>query len=194
MKPSTEYNIAISDAIHGFIMEVAIPAFVGMTKKLTLRNSINIVVLVVVFIFTTSPAIAKEIPYYATIKSDEANIRTGPNVRYPIQWTYKRKNWPVQVTATFERWRKISDIYGEIGWIHENLLSNNRYALIKANGFQEIYRLPLNTSSKVFIAENSVIVDIKECKNLWCKIRVEGHEGWVKQENLWGINKAEAIE
>ncbi len=137
---------------------------------------------------------SKDMPYYASIKSDEANIRMGPSVRYQIQWLYKRKNWPVQVSATFERWRKISDKQGEIGWIHESLLSNKRYALIKTEGVEEVYRLPLVTATKVFIVENGVVVEIKECKNDWCKIRADRNDGWIKIENLWGVDKGEVIE
>ena len=149
---------------------------------------------VVAFMLLSTPVIAREMPYYASIKSDEANIRTGPSVRYPIQWIYKRKSWPVQVTATFERWRKITDVHGEIGWIHESLLSNKRYGLVQTNGVQEIYRLPLLTSTKVFIVENGVVAEIKECKNDWCKIRVENHDGWIQSEKVWGVGKGEVVE
>jgi len=157
-------------------------------------SAIKLFVIISLFVAVAAPVFAKDIPYYATIKSDEANIRTGPSARYPIQWTYKRKNWPVQVTATFERWRKISDINGEIGWIHEVLLSNKRYGVVKTEGVQEAYRLPLPTSSKVFIIENGAVAEIKECKNDWCKIRAGGHEGWLKGENIWGVGKGEVIE
>lgn len=145
-------------------------------------------------VLASSAAFAKDMPYYASIKSNEANIRSGPSVRYPIEWLYKRQNWPVKVTATFERWRKISDSQGEIGWIHESLLSNSRYGLVKTQGVQEVYRLPLTTSAKVFIVENGVVVYIKSCKDDWCKIRTDGHEGWIRSENLWGIDKGEVID
>lgn len=133
-------------------------------------------------------------PYYASIKSDEANIRSGPSVRYPIQWLYKRQHWPVQVTATFERWRKISDITGEIGWIHESLLSKSRYAVVTVEGSQEIYRLPMLTSAKVAIVEDNVVVELLECKNQWCKVNAEGTEGWIMSANLWGVDKEEVFD
>lgn len=164
-----------------------------MDYKKLLYNIRSYCWIILILLFSL-PSIAKDIPYYASIKSDEANIRSGPSARYPIQWTYKRRNWPVQVTATFERWRKISDIHGEIGWVHEVLLSNKRYGIVKTDGVQEIYRLPLLTSKKVFIVENGVAVELKECKNDWCKIRSENHEGWLKTENIWGVNKGEIIE
>ncbi len=140
------------------------------------------------------PAAAREMPYYASIKSEEANIRSGPSVRYPIQWLYKRHNWPVQVTATFERWRKISDVNGEIGWIHESLLSNKHYVVVKTEGVQEIYRLPLATSSKMAIVENGVVAELEECKEGWCKIAAEGIEGWVQSASLWGVDKEKPAE
>lgn len=148
----------------------------------------------ILFLLLSAPVEAREMPYFASIKHDEANIRSGPSVRYPIQWLYKRKNWPVKVTATFERWRKIDDANGEIGWIHESLLSNKRYALVKTDGVQEVYRLPLLTSNKVFIVENGVIAEVKECKNDWCKINADDKDGWIKSESLWGVNKGEVID
>lgn len=33
----------------------------------------------------------KFIPHFSSIKSSEVNVRKGPNVRYPIEWVYKKK-------------------------------------------------------------------------------------------------------
>jgi SH3-like domain-containing protein len=147
----------------------------------------------ITLIIFAQPSFAKEVPYYASIKADEANVRTGPSSRYQIQWTYRRQNWPIKVTATFERWRKISDISGEIGWIHETLLSKSRYGVIKSKNTQDVYRLPLLSSAKVFKVENGVTIKFKECKNNWCKIRTNGYEGWLQTENIWGIDNNEII-
>jgi SH3-like domain-containing protein len=132
-----------------------------------------------------------ELPYYASIKSDKANIRTGPSVRYPIDWIYMRPNWPVQVTATFETWRKIKDINGDIGWIHESLLSGRRYGVVKTNGVQEIYRLPITTSTVTLIAEDGVVAEILSCKSNWCKVKIDDEKGWIDSKHLWGIREDE---
>ena len=145
-------------------------------------------------ILFTFPAAARDMPYYASIKSDKANIRSGPSVRYPILWMYKRPDWPVKVTAQFERWRKISDTHGEIGWIHESLLSNKRHVLVATNGATELFRLPLLTSSKVAIVENGVIAAWEECKPKWCKISIENVEGWIETDKLWGVAEADISE
>lgn len=156
-----------------------------------LPNSIKIIIFLLLLFICSQDANAapKDLPYFASIKTDEANIRSGPSARYPIVWTYKRNNWPVTVTATFERWRKISDIYGEIGWIHEALLSNRRYVTIKGEGVQEAYRLPLDNSAKTFIIETGAVAELKECnKTNWCKVRAEKHDGWIKADYLWGAS------
>lgn len=127
-------------------------------------------------------------PYYASIKADEANIRTGPSVKYPIQWVYKKKTWPVKVTATFEGWRKIEDINGEAGWIHRVLLSDRRTVLINTNknSVQEIYRLPILTSKPILIVEKGVIAKLISCKKNWCKISLNDENGWIERKYLWG--------
>ncbi len=39
------------------------------------------------------------VPRFASLKSDEVNMRSGPGQRYPIVWVYKRKAMPVEITA-----------------------------------------------------------------------------------------------
>lgn len=121
-------------------------------------------------------------------------MRTGPSVRYPIQWVYQRESWPVEVTATFEGWRKIRDIKGEAGWIHESLLTGKRNAVISTHGVQEIYRLPMNNTKVVAIAESGVVAELEECKKQWCKVAVEKKEGWIESKYLWGVKSDEVFD
>ena len=39
------------------------------------------------------------LPRFVSLRSEEVNMRTGPGVRYPVDWVYKRKNMPVEVIA-----------------------------------------------------------------------------------------------
>lgn len=132
--------------------------------------------------------------YYASIRSSEANVRTGPNVRYPIQWVYQRKNWPVKIIASFEQWKKIADIEGEEGWIHETLLTNRRHALIQSADIVKAYRLPVPTAAPVLMLEKGVIVGLKQCQNGWCKIHVADKDVWLQEQYLWGVDKGESFE
>ena len=52
------------------------------------------------------------IPRFASLRSDEVNVRTGPGTRYPVDWVFKRKSMPVEIVAEYENWRKIRDWQG----------------------------------------------------------------------------------
>ncbi len=66
------------------------------------------------------------LPRYVSLRAEEVNMRTGPGVRYPVDWVYKRRNLPVEIIAEFGTWRKIRDVEGAQGWIHQSMLSNRR--------------------------------------------------------------------
>ena len=127
----------------------------------------------------------KQVGYYMSIKSTEANIRTGPSIRYPIKFVFVNKNEPVKVISEFEHWRKIYDIDGENGWIHESMLSKRNTAIVIGNQNRILYKTP---SFKIQIAsiEPKVRVKIKQCNEQNCKIQVEDIEGWIEKEYLWG--------
>src|SRR5215471_20860346 len=72
------------------------------------------------------------IPRFATLKSDEVNVRTGPGSRYPVDWVFKRKGMPVEIVAEYEVWRKIRDWQGASGWVHQSLLTGKRSFIIPA--------------------------------------------------------------
>ena len=137
---------------------------------------------------------AQKLPYYASIRADTANVRTGPSVKYPIQWVYLQPGWPVKVAATFERWRKITDIKGEAGWIHESLISSSRYVLVETNGVQELLRLPMKSSNVVAIAEDGVVAKLLSCKSGWCKVDAGEKEGWIRAKHLWGVDDGEVVD
>ena len=66
------------------------------------------------------------LPRFASLKTDEVNLRTGPGTRYPIDWVYKRRDLPVQIEREFEVWRLIADSEGVKGWVHQATLTGRR--------------------------------------------------------------------
>lgn len=129
----------------------------------------------------------KEVPYYASLKSNETNVRTGPSIKYPIQWVYKKEGWPVKVVATFEGWCRIEDFFGEAGWVHGTLLTNKRNVVLQSNGAQEVLRNPMSSSETRFIVESGVVAELDYCKNQWCQIEIDTLKGWVPEKVLWGV-------
>ena len=81
------------------------------------------------------------IPRFATLKSDEVNVRTGPGSRYPIDWVFKRKGMPVEIVAEFENFRKIRDWQGASGWVYQGLLTGKRSFIIPSK-VANLYKTP----------------------------------------------------
>ena len=73
------------------------------------------------------------LPRFASLRSNEVNLRTGPGTNYPVDWVLTRRAMPVEVLAEFDIWRKIRDWQGTVGWVHQSMLTGNRTALILAS-------------------------------------------------------------
>ena len=43
-------------------------------------------------------------------------------------------------------------------------------------------------SNPIALLKKGRLVKIKKCNDNWCKIKSGNYTGWVKVENLWGIN------
>lgn len=140
------------------------------------------------------------LPRFASIKSSEANIRTGPSTRYPILWVYVNVGEPVEIIAEFEQWRKIRDRLGDVGWIHKSMLSGVRNAIVKTDKkrkFQDLRLAPHAASNVIAKIEANSVGSVKKCKKNWCQLSFihEGDrvEGWLLREKIWGIYAKEEI-
>lgn len=125
-------------------------------------------------------------PFYASTRSDLINVRTGPGVRYPIRWVYKRNYWPVEVVTVFEDWYKIRDTSGVAGWAHKSLISGKRYVVAEGDQPQPVLKQPDPHAAPVFMIEPGATASLENCNAGWCLIRAEGYEGWAEQTILWG--------
>jgi hypothetical protein len=84
----------------------------------------------------------KKPPYWASIASGEAMMRTGPGRNYPGVWLYKRRDLPVRVLKIYPNWRKIEDPDGEQGWMLVTLLSDRRTAIVKPGSPRDVRTKP----------------------------------------------------
>ncbi len=137
---------------------------------------------------------AYPLPRFVTTASNEAFVRSGPGKKYPVQWVFKRSGLPVEITLEFDHWRKIRDHEGQEGWMHRSLLSGKRHAIIMSQDTVSMYNKPDKSNRVIALIEPSVIVKIRRCKAVWCRIEASGYHGWVEKENLWGIYADELIE
>ena len=136
----------------------------------------------------------KKPPYWASIASGEAMMRTGPGRNYPGVWLYKRRDLPVRVLQIYPNWRKIEDPDGEKGWMLVTLLSDRRTAIVKPGDARDIRTKPDAAAPVRYRAEAGVVGLIEECNAGWCRIEIGKRRGYIARNALYGLDPSETID
>lgn len=134
------------------------------------------------------------IPRFVSLSKDKVFVRTGPALRYPIKWIYVRQGLPVEIVQEFDTWRKIRDVAGEEGWIHQSLLSGKRNAIIAAEKGATLLRKPESDAKAVAQIENGTQVTIESCESGWCQVEAGGFSGWIEIKSIWGVYESEELD
>jgi SH3-like domain-containing protein len=141
------------------------------------------------------PVLAKSglpVPRFVSLRSPHINVRVGPGKDYPIEWVYMRANLPVEIIAEFENWRKIKDVEGSEGWVHQSMLTGTRHALVQKTA-QDIKDQPRIDSKTVAQIEPEVMVRLLKCQGEWCRVQIESIRGWLPKTALWGVYPGEIV-
>lgn len=133
------------------------------------------------------------IPRFVSLRADEVNLRTGPGVRYPVDWVVQRRGLPVEVVAEFEAWRKIRDQEGVEGWVNKAMLSGRRTILVTGD-VRTLRRSHSADAPAVARVEPGVVARLVKCDESWCKVEVDNYDGWLQRSELWGLYPGEKIE
>ena len=131
------------------------------------------------------------VPRFVSLRSDEVNVRTGPGIRYPIDWVFLKKTMPVEVLAEVDTWRKIRSLDGTEGWVHQSMLTGRRTAIVIGSETHALYKRNDPNTPTVALLEPGVIGSLLECRDAWCRLEVGGQKGWLLRDQLWGVLPAE---
>jgi SH3-like domain-containing protein len=144
---------------------------------------------------TAAPAAENKLPVprFVTLKSDQVNLRAGPGDRYPIEWVLTKKDMPVEILAEFEHWRKVRDIDGTEGWVHQRMLAGKRSVLVKGE-VRPLLRRPEPGAEVVARVEPGVVARLQECKGSWCRVEAQSVSGWVRRSEVWGVYPDEVVQ
>lgn len=134
------------------------------------------------------------LPRYAALGSNQVNLRIGPDLRYRIDWTYQRRDLPVQIIEEHSIWRRIRDPEGTEGWVQRPLLSAKRTFLVQGEE-GVLRRQPQADAAEVARLKPGVIGSIRRCEaaSPWCEAKVGDHQGWIRRAEIWGVVPDEAI-
>ncbi len=138
------------------------------------------------------------LPRFVSLHSDEVNMRTGPGVRYPIDWVYQRQGLPMQIIDEFEAWRRVRDRDGTEGWVHKSMLSGRR-TIVVMGATQALREEPLSGAQVLAYLEAGFIARLGSCLEGWCEVTatsVEGqrYRGWLPRSGFWGVFEGEVVE
>jgi len=132
------------------------------------------------------------VPRFVTLKSNKVNMRVGPGREYPLSWVYKQQYLPVKVIAEFDVWRKVIDHEGTTGWVHGQLVTLKRFALIQSR-LTKLYRKADFESPVVAVADKGVIMELQTCAPQWCRVANDDVRGYVRREDIWGVLETETL-
>lgn len=146
------------------------------------------------------------LPRFATIRSTPVNVRVGPGTRYDISWVYVKSGQPVEIVQEFDTWRKIRDVDGSEGWVHQNMLSGKRAGI--AAPWLDDQQIPLRAQRNDGGGVRAYLVpgyrvDIAGCDGTWCEVKATAqagtgpgatYSGYLPQVELWGVYQGEAFD
>jgi SH3-like domain-containing protein len=137
------------------------------------------------------------VPRFVSLKPDRVNVRGGPTRDHEVTFVYTRAGLPVEITAESDNWRRIRDWEGSEGWVYHSLLSGRRTAVVTPKDKNQL--VPLHDKGErdaavVAQLQAGVQASVKRCTGSWCHIAGTGFDGWVLQEQLWGVYPNEKVE
>lgn len=137
------------------------------------------------------------VPRFASTKADRVNVRGGPDKDHDVAFIFMRVGWPVEITAEYDNWRRIRDSDGSQGWVYHSLLSGRRTAAVTLKDKTALVPLRAEadaTSPVVARLGVGVVGTIKSCNGSWCHLAGKNFDGWIEQNDLWGVYPNEHIE
>ena len=135
-------------------------------------------------LFFTHISFANEI--FVSLKKNKVNVRYGPSFESDIKYVYKKINLPLKQIDKKENFRRIIDLKNNSGWIHVSQLKKSNSVITTKNKI--LFKKPTSFAKPVAKIKEGRLLIVKICEQNWCKISSEGFEGWIKADNIWGLN------
>jgi SH3-like domain-containing protein len=133
------------------------------------------------------------VPRFASLRSNEVNLRTGPGTRYPIDWVFTREGLPVEITAEYDIWRRVRDPEGAEGWVHKSALTGKRMGMVTGTS-RELRDSTDPQSAIVAHLEPGVVGQIQSCAKDWCKLKFDSVKGYLRKTEFWGAEPGEVFD
>ena len=130
-----------------------------------------------------STSIAEET--YVSLKKSKVNVRYGPSFESDIKYVYKKINLPLKQIDKKENFRRIIDLKNNSGWIHISQLKKIN-SVISTND-KILFKKPSSFAKPIAQIKKGRLLILQKCEKNWCKIKSNNFEGWIKNDNIWGL-------
>jgi SH3-like domain-containing protein len=145
-------------------------------------------------LITGAQAQERKIPYWASIATGDALMRTGPEKTFPATWRYRRRDLPVQVVQIYGDWRRVKEVDGTEGWMLSTLLSAKRTAMVVGQVPAAMHAAPEDGAAINWQAEPGVVGKLPSCSGRFCLFDVGGKKGYIRADQIWGASPGEVFE
>ena len=133
-------------------------------------------------ILTTS-SVAEET--FVSLKKSKVNVRYGPSFDSDIKYVYKKINLPIKQIDKKENFRRIIDLKNNSGWIHISQLKKIN-SVISTND-KILFKKPFSFAKPIAQIKKGRLLILQKCEKNWCKIKSNNFEGWIKNDDIWGL-------
>tara|TARA_B100000575_G_scaffold148200_1_gene118223 strand:- start:28 stop:468 length:441 start_codon:yes stop_codon:yes gene_type:complete len=139
---------------------------------------------ILIFILSTSISISNEV--FVSLKKNKVNVRYGPSFDSDVKYVYKKIDLPLKQIDKKENFRRIIDFKNNGGWIHISQLKKNNSVI--ATQDKILFKNPTFFAKPVAQIKKGRLLILEKCEQNWCKITSYEFKGWIKTDNIWGLN------
>ena len=133
------------------------------------------------------------VPRFVSMKSGSANVRRGPSTSNRVDWVLRHRGTPLKVMAEYQDWFRVEDVDGEGGWVHTDLLSTLRTVLVQED-LLALRETPSTSARALARLEAGVTPRLSQCHLEWCEVSIDGFDGWLPKNSIWGVLENEIRE
>ena len=123
---------------------------------------------------------------FVSLKKSKVNVRYGPSFESDIKYIYKKINLPLKQIDKKENFRRIIDFKNNSGWIHISQLKKSSSVIVTQDKI--LFKKPSSFAKPIAQIKKGRMLIIEKCEKVWCNVTAEKYKGWVKINNLWGLN------
>ena len=124
--------------------------------------------------------------FFVSLKKNKVNVRYGPSFESDIKYVYKKIDLPLKQIDKKENFRRIIDLKNNSGWIHISQLKKSNSVI--ATKDKVLFKKPSSFAKPIAQIREGRLLIIEKCEQNWCKITSGEFKGWIKTDNIWGLN------